>query len=175
MGETPRCGAKILAETRAGAHVLVPWGYSSPRGELTNPAGGTTVPWRAHTGPRLRVAPLSKTTLAWLGAIGTKHPWRTAWEGAKEVGGGQRLPGHWARADLGARAWSSASVGTFQAEVSGPAWGAKAAPILGVAGPAMVTLAGLGAAVSPASWRACCGDKVRLPGVPAPPSSACTR
>lgn len=78
------------------------------------------MPWRTHTGPGLWVALLSKTTLAWLGAIGTKHPWRTA----------------------------------FQAEVSGPAWGAKTASILGVAGPAVVTLAGLGAAVSPASWRA---------------------
>lgn len=62
----------------------------------------------------------------------------------------------------GAGARSSASVGTFQAEVSSPAWGAKAASILGVAGPAVVTLAGLGAAVSPASWRARCGRQ----GVP---------
>lgn len=46
----------------------------------SNPAGGTTVPWGTHTGPSLRVAPLSRTTLACLGAVGTKCPWRTAFQ-----------------------------------------------------------------------------------------------
>lgn len=41
------------------------------------------MPRRTHTGSGLWVAPLSKTTLAWLGAIGTEHPWRTAWERAE--------------------------------------------------------------------------------------------
>lgn len=65
-----------------------------------------------------------------------------------------RTPGP--RADLGTAAQGHPPVGTFQAEVSHPAWGAETAPILGVAGPAMVTLAGLGAVGSPVSWRACC-------------------
>lgn len=81
-----------LAEIWAGTCVLAPqgqWGWGA-RGELTDPAGGTTVPWGTHTGPGLGVASLSRTTLAWLGAIGTKHPWRTAWEKAKEASGDQR-------------------------------------------------------------------------------------
>lgn len=62
------------------------------------------------------------------------------------------------------------SVGTFQAEVSGPAWGAKTAPILGVAGPAVVTAAELGAAGSPVSRLARCKRRgARLAGQPAPP------
>lgn len=51
--------------------------------------GGTTVPWRTHTGPSLRVAPLSRTTMTWLGAVSTKHPWRTAWEKVEEEVRGQ--------------------------------------------------------------------------------------
>lgn len=38
------------------------------------------MPWGTHTGPGLGVASLSRTTLAWLGAIGTEHPWRTAFQ-----------------------------------------------------------------------------------------------
>lgn len=65
------------------------------------------------------------------------------------------------------------SVGTFQAEVSGPAWGAKTAPILGVAGPATVTLARLGAVDSPVSrWARCNRHGARLAGQPAPTPKA---
>lgn len=56
-----------------------------------------------------------------------------------------------ARADLEAGAWSSPSAGTFQAEMSGPAWGAETTPMLGVAGPAMATLAELGTVGPPVS------------------------
>lgn len=53
------------------------------------------------------------------------------------------------------RAWGqgrgSPTPGTFQAEVSGPAWGAETAPVLGVAGPPVAALAGLGAVDSPVS------------------------
>lgn len=42
-------------------------------------------------------------------------------------------------------------MGTFQAEASCPAWGAETAPILGVAGAPMATLAGLGTVSSPVS------------------------
>lgn len=65
------------------------------------------------------------------------------------------------------------SVGTFQAEVSGPAWGAKTAPILGVAGPATVTLARLGAVDSPVSrWARCNRHGARLAGQPLPTPKA---
>ena len=57
---------------------------------------------------------------------------------------------------LAVGAWSCPSVGTFQAEMSGPAWGTETAPILGVAGPTMATLAELGTVGSPVSQRACC-------------------
>lgn len=76
--------------------------------ELTNPAGGTTVSRGTQAGPSLRVAPLSRTTLAELGAVGTKHPGRAAWERDKEAGGvrgrnlqswglgaGHEFPFHW--------------------------------------------------------------------------------
>lgn len=46
----------------------------------SNPARGTTMPWGTHTGPGLRVALLPRTTLAWLGTVGTKHPWRAAFQ-----------------------------------------------------------------------------------------------
>lgn len=48
------------------------------------------MPWRTHTGPSLRVAPLSRTTMTWLGAVSTKHPWRTAWEKVEEEVRGAR-------------------------------------------------------------------------------------
>lgn len=38
------------------------------------------MPWGTHTGPSLWVAPLSGTALAWLGTIGTEHPWRAAFQ-----------------------------------------------------------------------------------------------
>lgn len=92
--------------------VLVPSGPWGPR-KLTNPAGGTTVPWGTHAGPSFRVALLSETTLARLGAVGTEHPWRAAWERAREAGECQRLAGHCSLL-LGwgltwGRAWSSSS------------------------------------------------------------------
>lgn len=45
------------------------------------------MPWGTHTGPSLWVAPLSRTALAWLGTIGTEHPWRAA---CLESRGGRR-------------------------------------------------------------------------------------
>lgn len=69
----------------AGLCVLVPQGPWEPR-KLTDPAGGTTVPRGTHAGPGLRVAPLSEATVACLGAVGTKRPWGTAWERAREAG-----------------------------------------------------------------------------------------
>lgn len=47
--------------------------------ELTYLAGCTTVSWGTDTGPSLWVAPLSRTTLAYLGAVDTKHSWWAAW------------------------------------------------------------------------------------------------
>lgn len=60
-------------------------GTTRMREELTNHAGGTAVARGTHTGPCLWVALLSRTTLAWLGAIGTKHSWRAAWKGVKKA------------------------------------------------------------------------------------------
>lgn len=137
------CPERVIGHWRGGHH--------GERLLASDPARGTTVPWRTHTGPSLRVAPLSRTTMTWLGAVSTKHPWRTAFQA--EMSGpawgtetapilGVAGPTMATLAELGTVGSPVSQRAWLRAVRAGPASQAVAGPIRRVAGGMVGTLAG---------------------------------
>lgn len=114
-------------------------------------AGCTTVSWGTDTGPSLWVAPLSRTTLTYLGAVDTKHSWWAAFQAVRSspAWGAGTAP---VLGVAGPSMMTLAGLGAFESPV---AWGTRfravracpscqtiAGPVRRVAGRVVVALAG---------------------------------